>query len=1017
MSINAKGHAPIILQYIFFGFLFGALLPLMGIFTTLSYIQLPLTFENIVLLHQKSPITFLLDSAPFILAILGYFTGKRHQNLNKYRDSLEEIIQHRTNELAAKNEDLSREIKERAEIEAIIGTAKRTWEATFDAVTDMVVITNTLGKIIRCNYAVIKTLGTSYKKIIGRSFVKVFFGDNQIDFELYSPEGVEVQLPAIPGWHLVSKYPVPLENETAGNIFVMRNIDMQKTADAETRKQKQFFETLFKNSPVAIVTLDANESILMCNPAFEELYGYQVNEIIGQNLDDLVAPPDIIHEGKALTEQTIQGKTVNLFGQRKRKDGSLVDVEIAGVPLIEDQKIIGALAIYHDITELVTARKQAEAADRAKSEFLANMSHEIRTPMNGIMGMVELTLGTPLNPEQADYLNMTRESADTLLTLINDILDFSKIEAGHLDLEEIDFDLRSTVESVTSTMAERAEKKGLEMACLIYHDTPSYLSGDPGRLRQIMVNLMGNAIKFTERGEVVVRVQKEEENANEVMIRFEISDTGIGIPESRQEVIFNQFTQVDSSTTRKYGGTGLGLSISKQLSELMGGNIGVRSIAGEGSTFWFTARFRKQTSKKEETGYKVPVDLKNMHVLVIDDNATNRMILDKTLENFGLRVSLATGGQMGIDMLKSAANVGQPYELVLLDMQMPEMDGEQTLKAIKADKTIKDVITVILTSMGTRGDASRLEAMGCAGYLLKPIKQQQLYDAILSIFVKKLRKTGKHKTSIVTRHTLSEEKRHLARILLAEDNPINQKLAVVLLQKAGYSIDVVNNGYEALEALKDYPYSIILMDVQMPEFDGLEATHTIRQNETEGEHIPIIAMTAHAMKGDRERCLEAGMDDYLSKPLKIEEVLETIDKWVGVSFTRPPRPQLQAKNAVHTQPLHAPLNIDTALERFGDDKAFFIEMLSDYILQARELHQQLKEAYENNDPGLVQRTAHNLKGVSATFEAEKMFDLCKKIDEEAREENLTNTPAYLAEMVKEIPRLQAFLEQITKDSM
>ena len=922
----------------------------------------------------------------------------------------------RAAEMDANTQALNNEIAERARIEKIIGKAKKTWEATFDAVTDMVIITNKSGKIMRCNYAAIKALETTYQQLLGRNIVDAFFEAEPLDFDKISADGIEMQIPALGEWHLVSKYLVPLENDINGYTFVIRNISAQKVAESEIRRQKQFFETLFENSPVAIVTLDSSGNIIACNPAFECLYGFTKDEVLNCNLDQLVAPEKELNQGQALTQQVIrEGKPVSLFGQRRRKDGSLIEVEIGGVPLVVESENIGALAIYHDISELVAARRQAETADKAKSEFLANMSHEIRTPMNGIIGMVELTLNTILTQEQSDYLTMARESADTLLSLINDILDFSKIEAGHMELECIDFDLRATVKSVTAAMAERAEHKGLEMACLIYHDTPAYLKGDPGRLRQILINLLGNAIKFTERGEVVVRVRKEEEQDGEINIQFEVSDTGIGIPENRLNAIFNQFTQVDSSTTRKYGGTGLGLSITRQLSQLMGGEIGVNSKMGEGSTFWFTAKFQRQENGKKEESFKVPVDLKNMPVLVIDDNATNRMILEKSLENFGLRVSLASGGKEGIEKLCSAAQAGQPFELLLLDMQMPEMDGEEIFTKIKADPQIEEVVTVILTSMGARGDAGRFEALGCSGYLLKPIKQQQLYDAIVSIFSKKQGKSGKHKQKLVTRHTLSEEKRNAARILLAEDNPINQKLAVVMLQKAGYSIDVVNNGYEAVEAVQANTYHIVLMDVQMPEFDGLEATRTIRKREGQEQHIPIIAMTAHAMKGDRERCLEAGMDDYLTKPLKFDDVLETIDRWVGQEL-RPSENNFHEEKQTPT-PKTAAINMEVALERFGGDKDFFIEMLSDYVLQAYQLFEEMVNATQNQDVVQLQKTAHNLKGVSATFEAQKMFDLSKKLDQESRENDISNAAVYLAEMKNEIPRLQVFLEQINKETV
>jgi len=552
------------------------------------------------------------------------------------------------------------------------------------------------------------------------------------------------------------------------SIYIFREVTGRKEAELELLRQKRYFEALVRNIPVAVVMLDTDGNIMDCNPAFERLFGYQREEVIGGNIDTFITTEETKEEAVRYTQKAMQ-RAVHEIGKRRRKDGSYVDVELFGVPVFVGAEKIGVLGIYHDISELVQARREAEEADKAKGEFLANMSHEIRTPMNGVIGMIELALDTELTAEQRDYLKTALDSAEALLSLLNDILDFSKIEARQMDLDHIEFNLRTTVENVCHALAERAYSKGLEMACLIDYDIPTLLKGDPGRLRQILANLVGNAIKFTDEGEVVVRASKVTESKEAVKIRFEVEDTGIGIPHDRQDAVFGRFTQADGSTTRRYGGTGLGLAISQQLVALMGGEIGLESDPGVGSKFWFTAVFGKQTDD-EAVVLAAPKDLHGFRVLGVDDNATNRWILSRMLANFQCRVNVASSGPEAIEMLRSASQDGNPYQLVLLDMQMPQMDGEQTARAIKSDPAIRDVDIVILTSMGKRGDAARLEALGCAGYLLKPVKQEQLLDVLLAVVGQGHKPPVESSGRIITRHTLSELQCKNMRILLAEDN-------------------------------------------------------------------------------------------------------------------------------------------------------------------------------------------------------------------------------------------------------
>jgi PAS domain S-box-containing protein len=681
-----------------------------------------------------------------------------------------------------------------------------------------------------------------------------------------------------PVWITSTK--VPLKNslgEATGLVGIGRDITDNKLLEDELLRQKEFLSAVNINNPAAILLLDIQQKVTSCNPAFERLYGYSQKEIIGKDLVDLFKMEEIRAEVKESFEEA-DLHPIHLTRERRKKNGKFVLVEISMAAVTVRGKVRGYVCIYHDITELDQARKEAEEANRLKSEFLANMSHEIRTPMNGVIGMLELALDTDLSTDQRDYLSTSLQSAEALLTLLNDILDFSKIEAKRLELERIPFNLRTTVEDVAYTLAGRADSKGLELICQIDPELHTDLMGDPARLRQILVNLIGNAIKFTSKGEIVIRTEPYQDSETSLTVRFSISDTGIGIPKDRQGAIFDRFTQADGSTTRQFGGTGLGLTICKQLVEMMGGTIGVESQPGSGSTFWFTILYDKcpPSVSPQTEPFVRRADIQNVHILGVDDNATNRTILFKMLSGFGCRAEMANNGQSALNMLREAHRQNDPFQIVLLDMQMPGMDGEQTAKLIKSDPDVKEVKIIVLTSMGQRGDGARMQEIGCSGYLLKPVKMKMLLDSLSQVMAQQSVPNGE----LVTRHTISEKERKDQRLLLAEDNPINQKLAMILLQKAGYSVDLVENGLQAVEQVKKKPYGLVLMDVQMPEMDGYDATRAIRKWEKAGQHIPIIAMTAGAMKGDRELCLEAGMDDYVSKPLKPELLFETVARFL-----------------------------------------------------------------------------------------------------------------------------------------
>ena len=654
-------------------------------------------------------------------------------------------------------------------------------------------------------------------------------------------------------------------------------------------------QAVWEQAPLSIVLLEAGDpaipvKIVDCNPRACEMHGYTREELIGQSMDLIEAHP-WTHTVTNWIEEFRKVKRQEGESEHRRKDGTTFWIEYFTSLIVVDGKeyVIGmdrdATARKKAEAELVHAKDAAEAATKAKSEFLANMSHEIRTPMNGVIGMTGLLLDTQLDDTQREFAETVRTSADTLLTVINDILDFSKIEAGKLHFEDLEFSLVDTVEGTLDMLAERAQRKEIELISSIPPDVPALLRGDPGRLRQVLVNLVGNAIKFTDRGEVLIRVFKEAETETHATIRFNVVDTGIGIAEDVQRRLFQAFTQADTSTTRRYGGTGLGLAISRQIVTMMGGQIGVQSELGKGATFWFTAVLAKETGP----GRSLPDynrELFDLRVLVVDDNATNRQILRHQIVAWKMQKGSAAGGHEALAQLRSAAAAGKPYNVALLDMQMPEMDGLTLARTIKADPAIASTRLIVLTSLGHVMSSAELKAIGIDAYLIKPVKQSRLFDCLIDAVGQAQAESIFAKPASASTVPIAPGTSAKIKILLAEDNAVNQKVALAQFRKLGYTVDAVANGLEVVEALEDIPYDIVFMDCQMPEMDGYEATQAIRKREEISasagrlkSRVHIIAMTANAMAGDREKCLAAGMDDYVSKPVREADLRNALARW------------------------------------------------------------------------------------------------------------------------------------------
>jgi len=906
---------------------------------------------------------------------------------------------------------VARDITERKQVEEELKKKEEQYRQIVENASDMIYEMDESGHFRFMNPTAIRLLKYPTEEIIGRHYLDIIpechhpdiIRKSGIQFVRKTPnvsyitpvinkEGTQIWL-----WQSVSL--IFDENGNVTGFRVMaRDITEKKRAEDAMQESEERLHAVFDNVQAGIILVDPDTHIIVSsNRMAADLCGTDSREMAGRVCHEYICPAlkgecpvTDLRQPVDNTERvllTADGRKIPILktvikvsiGGKGFLLESFIDITArkqAEEALLQSKEELEKtnLLLEQANKKSIEMTMEAEAANAAKSEFLANMSHEIRTPMNGVIGMTGLLLDTDLSPEQQKYAEIVRSSGETLLSLINDILDFSKIEANKIDLEKISFDLRTLMEDTVEMLSIRASEKSLELICLVDPEVPSRLMGDPGRLRQILVNLVGNAIKFTHQGEISIRASLKAEEGLTATIRFVVKDTGIGIRKERIGALFSPFVQADGSTTRKYGGTGLGLAISKQLTELMGGAIGVESEEGSGSIFTFTLTFEKQPGDTIQTTPPLS-DLNGVKVLVVDDNETNRMLAMTLLNSWGCRPEEAIGGADAVGKLKQAFRQGDPFPVAILDMAMPDIDGEETGRMIKNDPEIGSTLLIMMTSLGHRGDAARLKQIGFSGYMSKPIRQKQFHECLSLVLGLKEQKEDVRAESFITRHIISEARKSRVHILLADDNPTNQIVGLSILKKLGYQTDAVANGEEVIKALQAIPYDIVLMDCQMPEMDGYETTRMIRDPATEvlNPGVPVIAMTAHAMKGDREKCLAAGMDDYLSKPVQPGELADMVSRWLDKtrkdSVSKGTGAEPEPESGVSEEKIFDP---DEMMQRFLDDEELAHDIIQAFLSDIPGQITILKNHLASGDAHAVQRQAHSIKGAAANVSGSRL---------------------------------------------